>query len=38
MDVVIYTADPDEVSVTAIWDAIADLGYYVASVTIEERS
>lgn len=38
MDVVIHTADPDSINVTAIWDAIADLGYYVASVTVEPRS
>lgn len=37
MDVVINTSDPDSIDTGEIQKAIEDLGYFVLSVTVEDR-
>ena len=37
MDIVIYTSDPEAVDADQVDRLLTEAGYYVASVTIQER-
>jgi hypothetical protein len=37
MDIVIYTSDPDSINTDEIKQAVEGAGYFVLSVTVEDR-